>query len=89
METINPTSTSTVKIVVATATAAANGQSVGDVSIILSEGLAVALRNSVIEGINACNAVPTKLRRRDTNPLEEEADRGKAPIMCYMLYGIY
>lgn len=79
METINPASTSTVKIVVATATASANGQSVGDVSIILPEGLAVALQSSVTEGINACNAVPAKLRRRNMSLSKRQADEGKIP----------
>lgn len=64
MEIVNATATSTVQLVVATATAAVNGQSVGDVSIILSEGLATALQASVETAVKACK-IPG-LRRRDT-----------------------
>lgn len=65
VETINPTSTSTVQILVATATAAANGQSIGDISIILSEGLAAALQASVQTAVEACKIPGAKELRRD------------------------
>jgi hypothetical protein len=55
---------STVQVVVATATAAANGQSVGDVSVILPEGLAVSLKNSVNTALTSCGGVK-KVRRQD------------------------
>jgi hypothetical protein len=55
---------STVQIVVATATAAANGQNIGDISVILPEGLASALTNSAEIAANACGAT-VKARKRD------------------------
>lgn len=64
-EIINATATSTVQLVVATATAAANGQSVGDVSIILSEGLAAALQASVQSAVQGCKIPGLKMSRRD------------------------
>jgi len=59
---------------VATATAAANGQSVGDISIILSEGLAVALEASVETAVTACNMpVPVMGRIRDVGMYGRDA----------------
>ena len=57
--------TSTVEVVIATATVAANGQNVGDISIIIPEGLANALQSSVEAAVDACSAV--LLRKRDNN----------------------
>ena len=54
--------TSTVDVVIATATAKANGQNIGDISVILPEGLADTLTNSMTTAINACGAVITKMR---------------------------
>lgn len=62
METINPTSTSTIQFIVATATAAANGQSVGDISILLGEGLAQDLQSAANDLISACGALTAKKR---------------------------
>ena len=68
---------------VATATAAANGQSVGDVSVILPEALAAALQDSVGAAVTACNAVPAKLRRRNTGLLRKDADAGNALALSF------
>jgi hypothetical protein len=84
LETINPTSTSTIKVVIATATAVANGQSVGDLSIILPEGFAGALQGSVTSGVEACNAVPAKLRRWRPRLLRSQTDSGNARIPSYI-----
>jgi hypothetical protein len=63
-ETMNPTSTSTIQAIVATATAAANGQSLGDISLILPEGLATELLDFITTGTQQCG-VAAKVRRRD------------------------
>ena len=56
--------TSTVQVVIATATAVANGQNIGDVSVIIPEGLAVSLQGSVETAIAACGEVVGKVRRQ-------------------------
>ena len=68
--------TSTVEVVIATATAAANGQSIGDISVILPEGLAVALQNSAETAANACSAV-LKKRKRDNDNSKRVLESGK------------
>jgi hypothetical protein len=55
---------STVQIVAATATVAANGQNIGDISVILPEGLASALTSSAEIAANVCGAA-LKARKRD------------------------
>jgi len=59
---------STVQVIFATATAAANGQNIGDISIILPEGLATALQTSAEIAANACSAL-LKVRKRDQSHL--------------------
>lgn len=56
--------TSTVQVIIATATAAANGQNIGDVSIIIPEGLSAALRDSVKAALSLCGEVLKKARRQ-------------------------
>ena len=58
--------TSVVQVVVATTTAAANGQNISDVSIILPRGLAETLKNSVETALTACGGALGKVRREDT-----------------------
>lgn len=65
LDTINPTSTSTVQIAVATATEAAGNQAAGDLSVIIPAGLAKALSDAANDAVTACNALSTKLRKRD------------------------
>lgn len=65
LQTVNPTSTSTVQIAVATVTEAADNQVVGDLSVIIPAGLAKALSDAANEAVNACNALSVKLRKRD------------------------
>jgi hypothetical protein len=67
--------TSTVKVVVATATAAANGQNVGDISIIISEGLADALLSSAEAAADACSGILE--RRRDSVMWKRVTEAGK------------
>ena len=67
--------TSTVEVVIATATVAANGQNVGDISIIIPEGLANALQSSVEAAVDACSAV--LLRKRDNNNWKRVTESGK------------
>lgn len=69
--------TSTVEVVIATATAAANGQHIGDISIILPEGLADALETSVLTAINSCGAI-VKKARRDVALHRRQADAGES-----------
>ena len=57
--------TKTIEAVVATATTASNGQSVGDISIILPEGLANSLKKSAIAAIDACDGFKKRQIRRD------------------------
>ena len=61
--------TSTVQVVIATATAAAHGQSIGDISVIIPEGLAVSLQKSAEIALAACGQIGGKVRR--------QADAGK------------
>jgi hypothetical protein len=65
--------TSTVDVVIATATAEANGESIGDISVILPEGLADTLTNSMTTAINACGGVVTKKVRREIESRESRA----------------
>jgi len=58
--------TSTIEVLIATATAAANGQNIGDISVILPEGLANALENSVQGAMSDCGGVPLRKGRRQT-----------------------
>lgn len=67
--------TSTVEVVIATATAAANGQNVGDISIILPEGLVTALQSSSEAAANACSAIAQ--RKRDEDNWKRITDDGK------------
>jgi hypothetical protein len=67
--------TSTVEVVIATATAAANGQNVGDISIIIPEGLANSLTSSAEAAADACSAV--LLRKRDNDDWRRQTDTGK------------
>lgn len=62
--------TSTVQVVFATATAAANGQNVGDISVILPQGLSNALTKSVDTAIDACGALATVMFRREIGKRE-------------------
>jgi hypothetical protein len=79
--------TSTVDVVIATATAEANGQNIGDISVILPEGLADALTNSMTTAIDACGGVVTKKMRREIESresrenLRRQADAGKTSPM--------
>lgn len=77
-EYLTVTGTSTVQVVVATATAAANGQSVGDISLILSEGLANALQDSVEAAITACNVLAKRGLELPTVLGERQTDSGKS-----------
>jgi hypothetical protein len=82
--------TSTVQIVVATATAAANGQNIGDISVILPEGLASALQSSAEIAANACGAI-LKLRKRDEldgNMKRTLTDGGKILRILKVLPGL-
>lgn len=74
---MNPTSTTTIQVSVATATANANGQSIGDVSLILPEGLASALHDSVGTAVQSCNSVLTKLRRSNEHNTKRQASAGE------------
>ena len=76
-EYLTVTGTSTVQVVVATATAAANGQSVGDISLILSEGLANALQGSVEAAITACNVLAKRGLERHSLFGKRQSDSGK------------
>ena len=67
--------TSTVEVVIATATAATNGQNVGDISIIIPEGLANALQSSAEAAADACSAV--LLRKRDNDNWKRVTEDGK------------
>lgn len=79
--------TSTVDVVIATATTKANGQNIGDISVILPEGLADALTNSMTTAIDACGGVVTKKMRREIESresrenLRRQADTGKTSPM--------
>ncbi|KAB8299308.1 hypothetical protein EYC80_001383 [Monilinia laxa] len=64
--TISPTNTSTVQVVVATATANGNRQHAGDISMILPEKLVESLRDSFTSASQTCNAVFTKSFRRNS-----------------------
>ena len=55
--------TSTVDVVIATATAKANGQNIGDISVILPEGLINKLKDLITTAINSCKVVTRKKRR--------------------------
>ena len=82
--------TSTVDVVIATATAEANGQNIGDISVILPEGLADTLTNSMATAINACGGVVTKKMRREIENresrenLRRQADAGKIGRMVQL-----
>jgi hypothetical protein len=67
--------TSTVEVVIVTATAAANGQNVGDISIIIPEGLVNALQSSAETAADACSAV--LLRKRDSDNQKRVTEAGK------------
>lgn len=58
--TINPTNTSTIQVVVATATADGNGQHSGDISMILPEKLVESMKDSFAAAAQTCNAVVVK-----------------------------
>lgn len=66
--------TSTISVVIATATAAANDQNVGDISFILPEGLASTLTNSASDAISACGSLT---RRRGVQFRRQESAAGK------------
>ena len=68
-------STSTVEVVIATATTAANRQNVGDISITIPEGLAIALQNSAEAAADACLAV--LLYNRDNDNRKRVTEAGK------------
>ena len=68
--------TKTIHAVFATATAASNGQSVGDISVILPEGLATSLKNNVENAANLCSAV----RKRDDASSKQIPEEGKKSI---------
>jgi len=52
-------------VVIATATAVVEDQGIGDVSIILPEGLAKSLESSVETAITSCGSVVKKKVRRE------------------------
>ncbi|CZT12957.1 uncharacterized protein RAG0_16592 [Rhynchosporium agropyri] len=69
--------TSTVQVLFATATAAANGHNVGDISVILPEGLANTLTKSIKTAIDTCGTLATtkfqgKIEIRDILPRQVE-----------------
>lgn len=71
--------TSTVDVVIATATAKANGQNIGDISVILPEGLINKLKDSMTTAINSCGVVTRKKRRGEVESRENlprQADAG-------------
>ncbi|KAH8819032.1 Spherulation-specific family 4-domain-containing protein [Xylogone sp. PMI_703] len=70
--------TSTVEVVIATATAAANGQNIGDISVILPEGLAVALKKSVNNAISSCGALKLRKRNIDEKIVRRQTDEGNS-----------
>ncbi|KAE9364360.1 hypothetical protein N431DRAFT_105536 [Stipitochalara longipes BDJ] len=78
--------TSTVDVVFATATAEANGQNIGDISIILPEGLAGTLTNSVSTAIDSCGAVVTKRMRREIESRENLRRTADAVLSCFFQY---
>jgi hypothetical protein len=73
--------TSTIDVVIATATAAANGQNIGDISIILPEGLADTLTTSIETAISACGDVVEKVRRDGAN-VRRQADASETISKC-------
>lgn len=86
--------TSTIDVVIATATAEANGQNVGDISVILPEGLADTLSTSMSTAIDACGGVVTKKMRRELGSrespknLRRQADAGKIGPEVTLLLGL-
>jgi len=67
--------TSTVQLSVATAAAAAGGVAVGDITVVLAEGLADSLAKAADAAVQACGALNAK---RDINGLSRRAtDDGK------------
>jgi hypothetical protein len=83
VSTVAPGTTKTVGIAVVTATAAADGQSVGDIAVIVPELLANSLQNSAAAAVHACSALSAKLRKRDGQFSRRDADAG----MC--LSGVF
>lgn len=73
-------------MVIATATAEANGQHVGDISIILPEGLSRALTKSMTTAIDACGALAAVKLRRDIEGREisrrQLVEDSKNNLMC-------
>ena len=64
-----PTTTAvSVEISVVTATAAAPGISVGDVTVEMSPSFANSLNEGVKTALQACNLLPARLRRRHADP---------------------
>ena len=76
--------TKTVHVVFATATAAANGQNVGDISAIIPEGLAVSLQSNVEAAASLCSAL---LRKRDDEVFKRVTEEGKImkPLLWFVL----
>ena len=69
-------------VVIATAIAAANGQNVGDISVIIPQGLADALLDSVETAVDACGGVAGKARRDDTPAnIRRQIDAAAGKIM--------
>lgn len=68
--TVNPTSTTTVQVLVATATAASDGQSIGDVSILFSQALAQSLQDAAVVACQACNVGALNTRSEHAKRLE-------------------
>lgn len=74
--------TSTISIVIATATTAANNQDVGDISVILPEGLAAALTNSATTAVSACGSLKRK-RQMPKWSRQESADGKSSLLKCF------
>ncbi len=66
METITSgasTTTSTLTVLVETASAPANGQSVGDIAVVLPQALADSIQGSVNTAVASCGALNVKVKR--------------------------
>ncbi|KAF7871778.1 hypothetical protein EAF04_003885 [Stromatinia cepivora] len=80
--TINPTNTSTVQVVVATATADGNGQHAGHISMILPEKLVESMKDSFTAAAQTCNAVTAKRFRR--NPYLSRRQAADDVLACLL-----
>ena len=61
--------------------AQANGQNVGDISVILSEGLSEALQGSIESAISACNSLVKRSDKRNAIKGKRQTDSEFAKML--------